>query len=428
MKALTKIRVQNPVVVMNGDEMARIMWKMIREKLIIPFIDIPILDFDLSIQSRELTHDQVTIQAAEAIKVCDVGIKCATITPDLLRVKEFNLSRMWPSPNGTIRNMLDGTIFREPIVIGNIPRLVPGWTEPFIVARHGFGDQYKSKEVSITEPGTLSILFSPKDLKSQPTIEIVHEFTAPGIGMSMFNTDHSIRSFARSCFGMAIHRKMPVYLSTKNTILKIYDGRFKDIFEEVYQDEFKAKMVALNLGYEHKLIDDMVAFALKSSGGFIWACKNYDGDVQSDSAAQGFGSLGLMTSVLVTPDGRTKVAEAAHGTVTKHYRQWQREQEEGKGRSTTSTNPIASIFAWTTGLKHRAELDGNEDLQQFCVGLEECVLDSVRSCYFTKDLARLHYASDNLHDEEWMTTEDFLDHLASRIAQYVPTERRAIVV
>jgi isocitrate dehydrogenase len=392
---MAKIKVANPVVDMDGDEMTRIIWKLIKDKLIFPYLDLELDYYDLSIEHRDATNDQVTIDAANATKRHGVAVKCATITPDEQRVEEFGLKKMWKSPNGTIRNILGGVIFREPIICQNVPRLVPGWTQPIIVGRHAFGDQYRATDFLFPGKGKLSIKFVGEDGKV-----IEHEvFDAPGAGvaMAMYNLDDSIRDFAHASFAYGLSRKYPVYLSTKNTILKYYDGRFKDIFQEVFDAEYKAQFDALGLTYEHRLIDDMVASALKWSGGYVWACKNYDGDVQSDIVAQGFGSLGLMTSVLLTPDGQTVEAEAAHGTVTRHYRQHQ------KGQS-TSTNSIASIFAWTRGLAHRAKLDGNDALATFSDTLEKVCVDTVEAGFMTKDLALL--VGDK---QSWLTTEGFLD-------------------
>ncbi|SJZ53119.1 NADP-dependent isocitrate dehydrogenase [Consotaella salsifontis] len=394
---MAKIKVDNPVVELDGDEMTRIIWQFIKEKLIHPYLDVPLEYYDLSIQKRDETNDQITVDAANAIKRHGVGVKCATITPDEARVEEFGLKKMWRSPNGTIRNILGGVIFREPIIMKNVPRLVPGWTQPIIVGRHAFGDQYRATDFRFPGKGKLTIKFVGEDGN---TIE--HEvFDAPssGVAMAMYNLDDSIRDFARASFNYALQRGVPCYLSTKNTILKAYDGRFKDLFQEIFDAEFKAAFDAKKLTYEHRLIDDMVASALKWSGGYVWACKNYDGDVQSDIVAQGFGSLGLMTSVLMTPDGETVEAEAAHGTVTRHYRQHQKGQE-------TSTNPIASIFAWTRGLAHRAKLDDNADLKAFSETLEKVCIDTVESGYMTKDLALLIGP-----DQAWLTTNGFLDKL-----------------
>jgi isocitrate dehydrogenase len=392
---MEKIKVANPVIELDGDEMTRIIWDLIKKKLVLPYLDVDLHYYDLSIEHRDATDDKVTVDAAEAIKKYGVGVKCATITPDEARVEEFKLKKMWKSPNGTIRNILGGVIFREPIICKNVPRLVPGWTQPIVVGRHAFGDQYRATDFVFPGAGTLTIKFVGADGK---TIE--HEvFKAPsgGVAMAMYNLDESIRDFARASLNYGLSRKYPVYLSTKNTILKAYDGRFKDLFQEIYESEFKSKFEAVGIIYEHRLIDDMVASALKWSGGYVWACKNYDGDVQSDTVAQGFGSLGLMTSVLFTPDGKTVEAEAAHGTVTRHYREHQ------KGKS-TSTNSIASIFAWTRGLSHRAKLDGNDKLAKFALTMEKVCVDTVEQGFMTKDLALLVGP-----DQKWLTTEGFLD-------------------
>jgi isocitrate dehydrogenase len=378
-KMVQKIKVANPVVELDGDEMTRILWQWIKEKLIFPYLELDIKYYDLGMEKRDETNDQITIDAAEAIKKYSVGIKCATITPDEERVKEFKLKKMWKSPNGTIRNILGGTVFREPIVIDNIPRLVPGWTKPIVIGRHAYGDQYRATDFVVPGKGTLEIKFVPSG-GGEPIVHKVHEYDGSGVALAMFNTDESIRGFAQSCFIYALDRKQPLYLSTKNTILKAYDGRFKDIFQEIYDAQFKDEYKKLGIWYEHRLIDDMVAQALKSSGGFVWACKNYDGDVQSDIVAQGYGSLGLMTSVLVCPDGKTVEAEAAHGTVTRHYRQWQKGEE-------TSTNPVASIYAWTRGLAHRAKLDNNDALLKWTHALEDAIIETIRSGKMTKDLA-----------------------------------------
>ena len=402
-----KIKVANPVVELDGDEMTRVIWKFIKEKLILPYLDIDIKYYDLGIENRDATDDQVTVDAAEAIKKYNVGIKCATITPDEARVKEFGLKKMWKSPNGTIRNILDGTVFREPIICRNVPRLVPGWTAPICIGRHAFGDQYKATDVVTKGKGKLTMTFTGED----GTVESwdVYDFKGDGVALCMYNTDASIRGFAHACFNMAIQKRWPLYLSTKNTILKQYDGRFKDIFAEIYENDYKAKMDELGITYEHRLIDDMVASALKWNGAFVWACKNYDGDVQSDTVAQGFGSLGLMTSVLVTPDGRTMEAEAAHGTVTRHYRQHQQGKE-------TSTNPIASIFAWTRGLAHRAKLDGNDALARFAATLEEVCVETVESGRMTKDLALLVKGSAP-DRADYLNTEEFLAAIDERLQQ-----------
>ncbi len=395
---MAKIKVDNPVVELDGDEMTRIIWAFIKDKLILPYLDIDLKYYDLGIESRDATEDQITIDAAEAIKQAGVGIKCATITPDEARVEEFGLKKMWRSPNGTIRNILGGTVFREPIICSNIPRLVPGWTDPIVIGRHAFGDQYRATDFLVPGKGKLTMRFEPEDGGEAVEREI---FTFPGAGVAlgMYNLDESIRGFARACMNFALQRKWPLYLSTKNTILKAYDGRFKDLFQEVFDAEFESGFGAAGITYEHRLIDDMVACAMKWSGKFVWACKNYDGDVQSDTVAQGFGSLGLMTSVLMTPDGGTVEAEAAHGTVTRHYRLHQKGEE-------TSTNPIASIFAWTRGLLHRAKLDGNDDLRRFAETLERVCVSTVEGGAMTKDLAILAGP-----DQKWLTTQQFLDSL-----------------
>jgi len=398
---MAKIKVANPVVDLDGDEMTRIIWQLIKDKLILPYLDIDIDYYDLSVENRDATADQVTVDAANAIKKHGVGIKCATITPDEARVKEFNLKEMWKSPNGTIRNILGGVIFREPIICKNVPRLVPGWTQPIVVGRHAFGDQYKATDFKFPGKGTLTIKFVGDD--GAVIEKEVYKAPGAGVALAMYNLDESIREFARASLNYGIMRKWPVYLSTKNTILKAYDGRFKDIFQEVFETEFKAEFDKLGITYEHRLIDDMVASALKWSGGYIWACKNYDGDVQSDTVAQGFGSLGLMTSVLLTPDGKTVEAEAAHGTVTRHYREHQKGKE-------TSTNSIASIFAWTRGLAHRAKLDDNADLAKFAVTLETVCVDTVESGFMTKDLALLIGP-----DQRWLSTTGFLEKVASNL-------------
>jgi len=399
---MAKIKVANPVVELDGDEMTRIIWQFIKDRLILPYLDVDLRYFDLGIESREATKDQITIDAAHAIAEHGVGVKCATITPDEARVQEFGLSQMWKSPNGTIRNILGGVIFREPIIISNIPRLVPGWTKPIVIGRHAFGDQYRATDAVIPGAGTLTLTYTPAD-GSEPVEMNVYDFKGPGVAMAMYNIDESIRDFARASMRYGLARNYPVYLSTKNTILKKYDGRFKDIFAEVYESEFKAEFEARGLEYEHRLIDDMVATALKWEGGYVWACKNYDGDVQSDTVAQGFGSLGLMTSVLMTPDGRTVEAEAAHGTVTRHYRMHQ----QGKP---TSTNPIASIFAWTRGLAHRGKLDGNDALTGFANTVEQVCISTVESGQMTKDLAMLVGP-----DTAWLTTEEFLAAVDERL-------------
>jgi isocitrate dehydrogenase len=394
---MAKIKVLNPVVELDGDEMTRIIWKFIKDRLILPYLDIDLKYYDLGIEHRDATNDQVTIDSAMAIKQYGVGVKCATITPDEARVTEFNLKQMWKSPNGTIRNILDGTVFREPIICNNVPRLVPGWTQPIVIGRHAFGDQYRATDFVVPGAGKLTMKFEGADGK---VIEReVFQFTGGGVAMGMYNVDESIRGFARSCLNYGLAKKWPVYLSTKNTILKAYDGRFKDLFQEIFDTEFKAQFDAAGITYEHRLIDDMVAAALKWSGGFVWACKNYDGDVQSDTVAQGFGSLGLMTSVLLSPDGKTVEAEAAHGTVTRHYREHQ------KGRA-TSTNPIASIFAWTRGLYYRAQFDNTPEVAKFATTLEQVCVETVEAGFMTKDLAILISK-----EQPWLTTEEFLAKL-----------------
>ena len=393
---MKKIPVKTPLVEIDGDEMTRIIWQFIKDELILPYLDIDLDYYDLGIESRDKTNDKVTTDSAEAIKKYGVGVKCATITPDEERVKEFSLKEMWRSPNGTIRNILGGTVFREPIVCKNVPRLIPGWTDPIVVGRHAFGDQYRATDFKVPGPGKLSIKWTPNDSNLEPIEREVYEFEGSGVAMAMYNTDESIRDFARSCMNYALMREWPVYLSTKNTILKQYDGRFKDLFQEIYEVEFAKQFKELELDYEHRLIDDMVASALKWNGKFVWACKNYDGDVQSDTVAQGFGSLGLMTSVLMTPDGKTIEAEAAHGTVTRHFRMHQ----EGKQ---TSTNPVASIFAWTRGLKYRGKLDENNELVSFAEKLEEVCIKTIESGSMTKDLAILMP-----HEQDWHSTEVFL--------------------
>jgi len=401
-----KIKVANPVVELDGDEMTRIIWKFIKDKLILPYLEIDIKYYDLGMEYRDETNDQVTIDAANAIKQYGVGIKCATITPDEQRVEEFKLKQMWKSPNGTIRNILDGTVFREPIVCSNVPRLVPNWTAPICIGRHAFGDQYRATDFVTKGKGKLTIKFEGEDGTKQEFE--VFNFKGDGVAMAMYNTDESIYGFARACFNQALAKKWPIYLSTKNTILKKYDGRFKDIFEEVYQNEFKAKYVEAGITYEHRLIDDMVASALKWNGNFVWACKNYDGDVQSDTVAQGFGSLGLMTSTLITPDGKVMEAEAAHGTVTRHYREHQ------KGNR-TSTNPIASIFAWTRGLEFRGQLDNNQELIHFSKALEAVCVETVESGIMTKDLAVCVHGNKVKHGDHYVYTEEFLDALDANL-------------
>ena len=395
---MAKIKVKNPIVELDGDEMTRIIWQFIKDKLILPYLEIELKYFDLGIEHRDKTNDQVTVDAAEAIKQYRVGVKCATITPDEARVEEFKLKKMWKSPNGTIRNIVGGTIFREPIICKNVPRLVPNWTAPIVIGRHAFGDQYRATDFVVPGPGKLTMTYTPKG-GGQPMQFDVFEFPEGGVALGMYNLDESIRGFARSCFNYGLQRSWPVYLSTKNTILKAYDGRFKDLFQEVFEKEFKGEFAKKKLVYEHRLIDDMVASALKWNGNFVWACKNYDGDVQSDVVAQGFGSLGLMTSVLLTPDGKTVEAEAAHGTVTRHYREHQKGKE-------TSTNPIASIFAWTRGLWYRAEFDGTPELKRFAETLEKVCVDTVEGGQMTKDLAMLISP-----DQKWLTTNQFLDAL-----------------
>ncbi|MDA9041960.1 NADP-dependent isocitrate dehydrogenase [Flavobacteriaceae bacterium] len=405
---MSKIKVANPIVEIDGDEMARIIWKFIKEKLILDYVDLDVVYYDLGIQSRDKTDDQITIDAANAIKKYNVGIKCATITPDEERVDEFSLNRMYKSPNGTIRNIVGGTVFREPIICRSIPRYVQGWSRPICIGRHAFGDQYRATDVRTQGPGKLEMKFTPQD-GSEPKTWEVYNFEEDGIAMSMYNIDSSIYGFARSCMNMAVTKRWPLYLSTKNTILKAYDGRFKDIFQEVFENEFKDKFEKENITYEHRLIDDMVASAIKWKGGFVWACKNYDGDVQSDIVAQGFGSLGLMTSTLVTPDGKTLEAEAAHGTVTRHFRRHQKGEQ-------TSTNPIASIFAWTRGLMHRGKLDNNQELINFCKTLEEVCIETVEDGKMTKDLAMLVFR-DDLVDSNFLTTQQFLDELKKNLNQ-----------
>jgi len=402
---MTKIKVANPVVELDGDEMTRIIWKFIKDQLILPYLDLDIKYYDLGIEKRDETNDQITIDAAEAIKKYNVGIKCATITPDEARVKEFGLKKMWKSPNGTLRNIVGGTIFREPIIMRNVPRYVQGWTKPICIGRHAFGDQYKATDFVTKGRGKLTLTFTPED--GEPQTHEVYKFDGDGVAMAMYNIDASIYGFARSSFNQALTKGWPLYLSTKNTILKAYDGRFKDIFQEVFDDEYKGKFEDAGLTYEHRLIDDMVAAVMKWSGGFVWALKNYDGDVQSDTVAQGFGSLGLMTSVLVTPDGKTMEAEAAHGTVTRHYRQYQKGKE-------TSTNPLASIFAWTRGLEHRGNLDNNQALVNFCHTLEKVCVDTVESGKMTKDLALLIH-KENMTKKDYLNTEEFLAALKENL-------------
>ena len=402
---MKKIKVANPVVELDGDEMTRIIWKFIKDKLILPYLDVEIKYFDLGMEYRDKTNDQVTVDAANAIKQYNVGIKCATITPDEARVKEFNLKEMWKSPNGTVRNILDGTVFREPIICKNVPRLVPNWTKPIMIGRHAYGDQYRATDFVTKGPGKLTLTF--EGTNGEKISKEVFNFKGDGVALAMYNTDESIRGFAHSCFNMAMSKRWPLYFSSKNTILKKYDGRFKDIFEEIYEADYKKKFESLGITYDHRLIDDMVASALKWNGDFVWACKNYDGDVQSDTVAQGFGSLGLMTSVLITPDGKTMEAEAAHGTVTRHYRMHQ----QGKP---TSTNPIASIFAWTRGLHHRGKLDSNKELMHFALTLEKICVETVESGKMTKDLAVCIHG-EKVGPEHYLTTEKFLDAIDTNL-------------
>ena len=400
---MSKIKVVGKVVELDGDEMTRIIWQDIKDKLILPFLDIDLEYYDLSVQHRDATDDQVTVDAANAIKKHGVGVKCATITPDEARVEEFGLKKMWRSPNGTIRNILDGVVFREPIIISNVPRLVPGWTKPIIIGRHAHGDQYKATDIKIPGKGRVTMTWTPADGTDAVTYTIADYPEAGGVAMGMYNYMDSIRDFARASFNYGLARNYPVYMSTKNTILKAYDGAFKDAFQEVFEAEYQDKFEAAGLTYEHRLIDDMVAASLKWEGGYVWACKNYDGDVQSDTVAQGFGSLGLMTSVLTTPDGKTALAEAAHGTVTRHYRQWQKGEK-------TSTNPIASIFAWTRGLMHRAELDGTPEVEKFAQTLEDVIIKTVEEGHMTKDLAALVGKS-----QAWQSTDEFMDSIAANL-------------
>lgn len=395
---MSKIKVKNPIVELDGDEMTRIIWSFIKDKLILPYLDVDLKYYDLGMESRDATDDQITIDAANAIKEHGVGVKCATITPDEARVEEFGLKKMWKSPNGTIRNILGGTVFRQPIICSNVPRLVPGWTKPIVIGRHAFGDQYRATDFVVPGAGTLTMKFVPAD-GGEPIEHEIHQFPDGGVAMGMYNHDESIRGFARSCMNYGLKLGWPVYMSTKNTILKAYDGRFKDLFEEVFESEFKDKFAEAGITYEHRLIDDMVACAMKWEGGFVWACKNYDGDVQSDTVAQGFGSLGLMTSVLMTPDGKTVESEAAHGTVTRHYREHQ------KGNA-TSTNPIASIFAWTQGLSYRGTFDETPDVVEFAKTLEKVCVETVESGFMTKDLALLVEG-----EQSWLTTQEFLEKL-----------------
>lgn len=407
----SRIKVNNPIVEMDGDEMTRVIWKFIKEKLVFPYVDVKVQYFDLGLPNRDKTSDQVTVDAAEAIKKCNVGIKCATITPDEARVKEFKLKEMWKSPNGTIRNILNGTVFREPILCKNVPRLVPGWTKPIVIGRHAYGDQYRATDFAVNKPGRFEMTFTPTDGSAPLKWKVFDYPKDGGVGLAMYNTEESIRGFAHSCFQFALMKQWPLYFCSKNTILKKYDGRFKDIFEEIYKADYKAKFEAAGITYQHRLIDDMVAQAIKSDGGFVWACKNYDGDVQSDIVAQGYGSLGLMTSVLIAPDGKTIESEAAHGTVTRHWRQHQ----QGKA---TSTNPIASIFAWSRGLAHRAKLDNNEELKRFCQLLETTCVETVESGKMTKDLALAVYGND-LKPNQYLNTQDFLDALDENLSKQV---------
>ncbi|GAA2165541.1 MULTISPECIES: NADP-dependent isocitrate dehydrogenase [Glycomyces] len=404
---MAKIKVANPVVELDGDEMTRIIWSKIKDELIHPYLDVDLKYYDLSIEHRDATDDQVTVDAANAINQYNVGVKCATITPDEARVEEFGLKKMWRSPNGTIRNILGGVVFREPIIMSNVPRLVPGWTKPIIIGRHAHGDQYKATDFKVDRPGTLTVTFTPADGSEPIEIQAAEYPEGGGVAMAMYNYKKSIEDFARASFRYGLARDYPVYMSTKNTILKAYDGMFKDVFQEIFDNEFKADFDAKGLTYEHRLIDDMVAAAMKWEGGYVWACKNYDGDVQSDTVAQGFGSLGLMTSVLMTPDGKTVEAEAAHGTVTRHYRAHQRGEK-------TSTNPIASIFAWTRGLAHRGKLDGTPEVTAFADELEKVVIDTVESGRMTKDLASLVGK-----EQEWQTTDEFLDTLSENLAKKI---------
>jgi isocitrate dehydrogenase len=407
---MSKIVVKNPIVELDGDEMTRVIWKMIKDKLILPFLELPIRYFDLHITNRDATDDQVTVDAANAIKECHVGIKCATITPDEARVKEYSLKRMYKSPNGTIRNILGGTVFREPIIMKNVPRLVPQWTEPITIGRHAHADQYKATEMRVPDAGKVELVYTPKE-GGEVVRMTVNDFKGPGVALAMFNTDASITDFARSSLLMGLTKKRNLFLSTKNTILKVYDGRFKNIFQQVYEEEFKEKYEAAGIIYQHRLIDDMVAYMIKSNGGFVWACKNYDGDVQSDCVAQGYGSLGLMTSVLVCPDGKTIESEAAHGTVTRHFRQYQ----QGKP---TSTNSIASIFAWTRGLAHRAKLDENKELADFCEKLERACIDTVEGGIMTKDLALcIRGSMDKVQPGDFVETEPFIDAVAKNLRE-----------
>jgi len=417
--ASKRIQVANPIVEMDGDEMTRVIWKLIKDTLILPYVDVDLKYYDLGIEHRDKTRDQVTLEAARATKQYNVAVKCATITPDEARVEEFKLQAMWKSPNGTIRNEIGGTIFREPIITKNVPRLVPGWTKPIVIGRHAFGDQYKATDFVVKTPGKLQILFTPSDGSDAKTYE-VYEFKGPGVALGMYNTDQSIIEFAQSSFKYALSRGYPLYLSTKNTILKAYDGRFKDIFQEIYEREYQEAFKKAGIWYEHRLIDDMVAYALKSEGGYVWACKNYDGDVQSDIVAQGYGSLGLMTSVLVAPDGKTVEAEAAHGTVTRHFREHQKGKE-------TSTNPIASIYAWTRGLIQRGKLDGNQELVEFASTLEQVCVETIEAGFMTKDLALCIYGS-KMERKHWLNTFDFLKKLDENLKAKLASVGKAKLV
>ncbi|BEJ12575.1 hypothetical protein CspHIS471_0210350 [Cutaneotrichosporon sp. HIS471] len=412
-----RIKVKNPVVEMDGDEMTRIIWKKIREELILPYLDIDLKYYDLGMENRDATDDKVTIESAEATLKYNVAVKCATITPDEARVEEFKLKKMWKSPNGTIRNILGGTVFREPIMLKDLPKPVPGWTKPIIIGRHAFGDQYRSTDLIVPGPGKLSLKFVPENGGEETELE-VFRFQTPGVAMSMYNTDESIVGFAHASFKMAVAKKMPLYMSTKNTILKKYDGRFKDIFAEVYEADYKTEFEKLGIWYEHRLIDDMVAQVIKSDGGFVWACKNYDGDVMSDVLAQGYGSLGMMTSELITPDGKVMEAEAAHGTVTRHYRQWQKGQK-------TSTNPVASIFAWTRGLSFRAKLDNNPELAQFAEALEAACVDVINAGIMTKDLA-LSMKGKAMTDADWATTDEYMDAVNKNLQQKLQARKNKL--
>ncbi|KAK1226484.1 Isocitrate dehydrogenase [NADP], mitochondrial precursor (Oxalosuccinate decarboxylase) [Marasmius sp. AFHP31] len=416
-RVMSKIVVENPVVELDGDEMTRIIWKKIREELILPYLQLDIKYYDLGLEYRDATNDQVTVESAQAIQKYGVGIKCATITPDEARVEEFKLKQMWKSPNGTIRNLIGGTVFREPIILNSIPKPIPGWVKPIVIGRHAFGDQYRSTDFVAPGPGKLQLVYTPKDGSAATSLD-VYDFKGPGVAMSMYNTDESIIGFAHSSFKMALAKQMPLFMSTKNTIMKKYDGRFKDIFQEIYEKEYQASFEKAGIYYEHRLIDDMVAQAIKSSGGFVWACKNYDGDVQSDILAQGFGSLGMMTSELITPDGKTLESEAAHGTVTRHYREYQKGNE-------TSTNPVASIFAWTRGLLHRAKLDNNTALRTFCEGLEAACIEVIdKDGIMTKDLA-LAIHGKNMKREHWVITDVYMDKVKEKLQKKLDAEAKA---